>query len=284
MPIYKPSELMSFLEGLGIHPKKILSQNFLLDGNIIHKIISTAKVVPGDFVVEIGPGPGALTELLLKTGASVLAIEKDGILGEALKRFSTSYPSLEVVIADILEYPLEKELLKRLHKGQKAKVIANLPYHITTPIVARLIELQSCISELVVMVQEEMARRFVGKPGTSDYSSLTILLNFHSRPSYAFKVSRNCFYPAPKVDSAVVKLELTAPLHVSNVGLFFQMIREAFKHRRKMLRSSLRDLYAPAHIEEALNTMGKSQMSRPEELSVNELISLFEILARFNSL
>ncbi len=278
MPIYKPSELMSFLEGLGINPKKALSQNFLLDGNIIRKIVATANVVPGDFVLEIGPGPGALTELLLAAGASVLAVEKDNILGQALRRFTLEYSTLEVVISDILEYPLEEELLKILGKGQKAKVIANLPYHITTPIVARLIKLQNCISELVVMVQEEVAQRFIGKPGTPDYSSLSILLNFYSRPQYAFKVSRNCFYPVPKVDSAVVKLELATPLHVSNVENFFQMTREAFKHRRKMLRGSLRDLYDPTNIEKALGQMGKSTMCRPEELSVNELIILFEFL------
>ncbi len=278
MPIYKPSELNEFLEGLGINPKKSLSQNFLIDGNILRKIVAVADVKPGDLVVEIGPGPGALTEFLLAAGAEVLAVEKDTTLGNSLARFKSSYPKLEIQIADILEFPLQEELSKRLLPGKKAKVIANLPYHITTPIIARLVKMHACISEVVVMVQDEVARRFVGLPGTPDYSALTVFLHFFSSPKYAFKVGNKCFYPAPKVDSAVVQLTLTPPLKVSSEDLFFKMVREAFNHRRKMLRSSLKELYMPAKIEEALAEMHAAPTSRPEELSLQQLIALFEAL------
>lgn len=269
---------MQFLEGLGIHPKKALSQNFLIDGNILRKIVASAEITPEDLVVEIGPGPWALTELLLETGCSVLAIEKDTVLANVLSRFSTSYPNLEIVNDDILACPLQEILQKKLRPHQKAKIIANLPYHITTPIITGLIPLQAYISKIVVMVQDEVARRFIGKPGSPDYSSLTVFLNFYSDPKYLFKVSRNCFYPVPKVDSAIVELEPKPPLQVSNEQLFFQMTRQAFEHRRKMLRSSLRDLYPPHAIEAALNLINKTSKARPEELSIQELISLFENL------
>lgn len=279
MPIYKPSELRLFLKGLGIHPQKKLSQNFLIDGNIIRKIASSADIKTEDLVVEIGPGPGALTEALLETGCTVLAIEKDPILANSLKRLAVRFPKLEIVQADVLLCPLNEILLKKLkNPGQKAKVIANLPYHITTPIVTQLVKMHDCISEMIIMVQEEVARRFIGKPGTSDYSSLTVLLDFYSKPKYLFKVSRNCFYPSPKVDSAIVQLVLRPPLHVSNEENFFLMTRQAFQHRRKMLRSSLRELYSPSNVEQTLINLGKTMATRPEELSVQELITLFEKL------
>jgi 16S rRNA (adenine1518-N6/adenine1519-N6)-dimethyltransferase len=278
MPIYKPSELLIFLEKLGINPKKALSQNFLIDGNIIRKIVSSADVKPGDVVVEIGPGPGSLTEALLETGAYVIAIEKDHVLGKELERLKSPGKLLNIKIDDVLKFPLELELEKHLKPGQKAKVIANLPYHITTPIVAKIVKLRNLISTMVIMIQEEVARRFIGTPSSPEYSSLTVFLNYYSDPKYCFKVSKHCFYPSPKVDSAVVQLELHEPPLVSNETKFFQMTRTSFEHRRKMLRGSLRELYVSASIEKALITIHKTPKARPEELSLNEFIDLFELL------
>jgi 16S rRNA (adenine1518-N6/adenine1519-N6)-dimethyltransferase len=143
--------------------------------------------------------------------------------------------------------------------------------------------MRNCVSELIIMVQDEVARRSVGKPCTSDYSSLTVFLNFYSKPEYGFKVGKMCFYPSPKVDSAVVRLTLKPAHKVSDQDSFFRMVREAFKHRRKMLRSSLKNIYPSAHIEEVLNKLQKSHMSRPEELALEELISLFEILEKLKT-
>lgn len=269
---------MQFLEGLGLNPKKALSQNFLIDGNIIRKIIASAYVQPGDTVVEIGPGPGSLTEAFLEANADVIAVEKDDVLANALNRLKGPGRQLEIFPADILEFPLEQELAKRLRPGKKAKVIANLPYHITTPILVHLVKMHSVISELVVMVQEEVARRFIAKPCTKDYSSITVFLNYYSYPKYEFGISRNCFYPAPKVDSAMVRIELRKPPLVSNEKRFFEMTRRSFEHRRKMLRGSLREFYAPAAVESALEQIGKTPKARPEELSLDELIALFEKL------
>jgi 16S rRNA (adenine1518-N6/adenine1519-N6)-dimethyltransferase len=279
MPIYKPSELLEFLKGLGAVPKKGLSQNFLIDSNIIHKILASANLLPGDLVIEIGPGPGCLTEALVSTDVNVIAIEKDVLLAKALERLQTPETKLQILTADVLECPIERILAEHLKPGQKAKVIANLPYHITTPIITKLIKMRDLISDLVLMVQEEVARRFIGKPCSKEYSSLTVFLHYYSLPQYLFKVSRNCFYPSPKVDSAVVKLSLSEPPKVSNEEHFFRMTRTAFEHRRKMLRRSLNELYAPNLIEQALAKMGKPVTSRPEELNLQELLELFEGMA-----
>lgn len=273
MPIYKPSELIQYMEELGISPKKRLSQNFLLDGNIIQKIVDLSNLENEDLVVEIGPGPGALTEALLKQGATVIAVEKDPILAKGLERLKNLKGHLEIYCDDILEFPLE-EKLKQLNK--KAKVIANLPYHLTTPIMTTLIPRFDLFSEVVVMVQEEVARRFIAKPSTKDYSSLTIFLNFYSTPKYGFKVSRNCFHPRPNVDSAVVKLVThEAPQGVIEED-FFKMTRTAFGQRRKVLSNTLKDFFPVTTLQEILISMGKSPKCRPEELSLEEFITLYK--------
>jgi len=277
MPLYKPSELRTFLDSLNIRPKKGLSQNFLIDGNIIRKIVDAAQLEKEDVVLEIGPGPGALTEMLLEKGVHVVAVEKDKILANALERLREPDKRLDVFCEDILEFPLEK-LKEFLKEGQKVKVIANLPYHVTTPILAHLISHHTLFSRLIIMVQDEVARRFIALPKTSDYSSLTIFLHFFSQPKYLFMVSEQCFYPVPKVKSAVVALDLKEPCDVSDREKFFLTVRTAFMHRRKMLRASLRDLYGSEHIVKALESLQYNPQARPEELSLREWLQFFEAL------
>jgi len=278
MPIYKPSELSEFLYGLGISPKKALSQNFLIDGNIIRKIVKDSKVESGDVVLEVGPGPGSLTEALLESGAAVVAVEKDPMLAQALERFRSGDKSLTVFCEDIMDFPIAEKLKAVLPEGKKGKAIANLPYHLTTPIIARLIEMHDVFSSLTLMVQEEVARRFVAKPGTKDYSSFTVFLEFYCKPHYAFSVGRKCFYPSPKVDSAVVILELRERPKVSDVEAFFKMTRTAFGHRRKMMRSSLKDLYGSQIVMQGLEEIGCNPLGRPEDLSLEQFVKLFEWL------
>lgn len=275
MPLYKPSELRQFLTELNVSPKKVLSQNFLIDGNIIRKIVETANVTADDVVLEVGPGPGALSEALLQKGAHVIAVEKDRMLAKALERLKSPENHLDVFCDDIMEFPIEQELTKCLAKGQKGKVIANLPYHLTTPILVHLVPLNHIFSSLYLMVQEEVARRFTAKPGTKEYGSLTIFLNFFTRPKYAFQVSNQCFFPKPSVQSAVVILELREPPQVDSVENFFKLTRTAFQHRRKMLRGSLRELHEPKIVEEALERIGVSPQSRPEELSLDQWLALY---------
>ncbi len=278
MAIYKPTELRDFLQELGISPKKVLSQNFLIDGNVVRKIVKSAGVVPGDLVLEIGPGPGSLTEELLAEGATVLAVERDDVLSKALDRLKGESNKLHVYCEDIMKFPIKEKLKSFLRPGQKAKVIANLPYHLTTAIIAELVDMHEMIDSMTLMVQEEVARRFTAQPHTKEYGSLTLFLYFYSRVHFAFKVSNQCFYPVPKVNSAIVVFRLKHPPgDISDVISFFQMTRTAFKQRRKMLRSSLRSLYAPEVITEALEMMG-IPLARPEELSLEQFIQFFNLL------
>lgn len=277
MPIYKPSELHQFLNELGINPRKGLSQNFLIDGNIIRKIASTACTEKGDTILEIGPGPGSLTEELLLQGAHVIAVEKDAVLAKALERLKGPERHLEVFEDDIMKFPV-REVLKEKLQGKKAKLVANLPYHLTTPILASLVPMNDIFSSLIVMVQDEVARRFAAVPGTSEYSSFTVFLNFYTNPRYAFQVSKNCFYPVPGVQSAIAVFDLKEPPKVSNVDDFFKMTRTSFEHRRKMLRASLKDLYGSENVTAALGDLGLNVLARPEELSLEDFLRLFEAL------
>ena len=282
--MYQPSELRDFLHQLGIAPKKGLSQNFLIDGNIVRKIVAAANVEKGDFILEIGPGPGALTQELLAQGAHVVAVEKDKVLANALLRLQTEDLPLHVFCEDFLLFSLEQELQKINHSGRQFKVIANLPYHLTTPILAKLIPHASLISSLTVMVQQEVARRMTALPSTCDYGSLTLFLRFYSQTSYQFHVSRNCFYPIPKVDSAIVSLYLrSAPLSDEETKNFFVLTRLAFEQRRKMMRVSLKPLLPPPLITQGLKAIGKNPLARPENLSLEDFLRLYEFFKKSDS-
>jgi len=278
MPLYKPQELFAFLNSLGIRPKKGLSQNFLIDGNILQKITAAAKVSQDDLILEIGPGPGALTECMLNQGCRVIAVEKDFQLGQALERLQTPHNTLSIYCEDILQFPLEQILPTFLKEGQKAKVIANLPYQLTTSILARLAPLNELFSSITVMVQQEVARRFTGSPGSREYGSFTVFLNFFSDSVFNFKVSRQCFFPIPNVESAVMTLKLKKPPAEIDQKQFFTLTRTAFKQRRKMLKSTLRESYEPSLIAEVLTQIGLNPLARPEDLSVENFIELFKKL------
>ena len=276
MSLYKPSELQAFLKSHGMAAKKGLSQNFLIDGNIVHKIVQTAAIAPQDRVLEIGPGPGALTQALLETGANVTAIEMDQGFATALKRLQTEDGRLQVITGDVLTFPM-KDFLATL--GKKCKVVANLPYHITTPILTQLLPLHEGIDTFTIMVQKEFADRMTAQVGTADYSSFTLFLQFYSSVISSFKVSPNCFFPRPKVHSAVVHCQLHPPPLRVGVEAFFQLTRAAFGKRRKMLRSSLKEHYDAEKVEKALGQMGRLPTTRPEELALIDFISLYEILS-----
>lgn len=274
MPIYQPSQLHQFLKEQGLSPRKGLSQNFLIDGNILRKIVAAAHVEADDLVVEIGPGPGALTEQLLETGAHVLAIEKDSGMANALPRLENK-ERLTVFCEDIMKFPMNETLSHYLKPGKKAKLIANLPYHLTTPILTEFVTKWESFSSLTVMVQEEVAKRFIGKPKTSEYGSITIFLSFYADITYDFRVSRHCFYPQPKVDSAIVTFKLRPPRDLPNPEHFFKFTRTSFEHRRKMLKGSLSELLAPKLIEESLEACGLDVRTRPEELSLDQWMTLY---------
>lgn len=271
MTLYKPSELILFLSESNIKPKKSLSQNFLIDGNIVRKIIQTAKVEPGDIVLEIGPGPGSLTEALLQAQATVIAVEKDTVFAEKLKRFS-SLGNLQIHSEDFLKFPLDS-----LPSEKKIKVIANLPYHITTPILAYLFSNSHLFSSITVMVQKEVGQRMCAKPNTKEYGSLSLFLNFFSTPLYAFSVSHNSFFPKPKIDSAVIHLTINTPRNLDHKA-FFIIARKSFTMKRKMLTSSLKEFYSKDVIEKALIKLNLSPNARPSELSCENWIDFYNLL------
>ncbi len=265
--IYRPAELFAFLNSLGIAPKKSLSQNFLLDRNILEKIVKTAEVEEGDFVLEIGPGPGSLTEILLEKKAHVLAVERDDILAKALLRLQTEDNRLTVINEDILQFELPK--------GKKYKVIANLPYHIATPITTRFAKDWESITSLTLMVQEEVARRMTAEPRTEHFGSLSLYLSFYTDPKYGFKVSRNCFYPKPKVESAIVHFKPKKPIEIEDEEAFFALIRSTFQKRRKQLKSQIP--------KEILEEAGVNPMSRPEELSLLQFLEIYKVVLKQKS-
>ncbi len=249
---------MAFLRNLGVEPKKGLSQNFLIDGNIVAKIIHEAQISEGDAVLEIGPGPGALTEVLHNLKAEVYAVEKDAVFAEALKRFSPK----EVFCEDILKFDLSLV-------PKNSKVVSNLPYHLTAPILTLLAPRHDLFSTVTVMVQEEVARKMTAQVASQDYGYLSVFLHFYSEPVYAFKVSKHCFYPQPKVDSAIVTLKLKKP-SIDDAEGFLHFVRRAFQHRRKMIKTTL-----GPQVGILLEQLGLNPKARPEELSLEIFIKLY---------
>jgi len=269
MSLYKPSELHQWLKELGIQPKKGLSQNFLIDGNILNKLVAAARIKEGDWVLEVGPGPGVLTEALLNKGAQVIAIEKDEKLAAHLHRLQNG--KLTILTDDFRNVQIDP-LLKG--KG-KVKVVANIPYSITGLIIQKLIPKRTSIESIHLMVQKEVAKRCVGKIGTKDYSSFTLFINYHADAKLLFTVSKTCYYPQPRVDSAVLELILKAPPVTAPYEELFQWIQTAFQMRRKMLRVSLKTLARSEDIEHALEKIGHKGTARPQELSLSDFSALF---------
>lgn len=266
------SELLSFLEQIGRRPNRGLSQNFLIDENVALKIVRTAAVVPGDAVLEIGPGPGALTSPLLAAGAKVMAVEKDPVFARELGRLQTPDERLFSFHADFLEFPLSG-----LPFPPPLKVVANLPYHITTPILEKLLEHRELFSTFTIMVQSELADRMSASASSKDFSSLSLFLQFHTTIIASFKVAASCFYPKPKVDSKVVQLALRPP-PLKESAPFFALIRRGFQQRRKMLRVSLQSFYPVKFLEQALLASGAKGDARPDALSLDQWLAFYHAL------
>lgn len=251
------NELVALLNEIGAAPKKRLSQNFLIDQNITQKIVQTADVKPGDVVLEIGPGPGALTAMLLEKGAVVHAIEKDPLFAKALTRLQTADERLKIYTADALEFPIETIPFQ--------KVIANLPYHITTPLLEKCFN--SSFSSITVMVQKEVADRIFAKEGTKTFGSLSLFARYYAQLESQFTVSPNCFYPKPSVESAVIHL-CSSPLPEVPPARFFPVMRRAFTQRRKCLSTSLKEFAPTAVIKNVLRSISIREDARAEMLSL----------------
>lgn len=273
MPLYRPSELAAFLDSIGHKPKRTLSQNYLIDGNIVVKIISAVMVSSPSVVVEIGPGPGVLAEALLERGVSVIAIEKDDAFAHSLSRLDPTASKLKVVASDVLECSLQSLLEK--YNPKEVAVVSNLPYHLTTPILHFLLARSHLFSSAVLMMQDEVASRLMSRKS----SFIGCCTAFFTEAQYAFKVPRACFWPKPKVDSAVVTLRvqsppLPPPLHKP----FFEMLRRAFAGRRKTVLHSLLQNYSREKLIGAFDQIGLCHATRPEEIPLPTWVALMKQL------
>ncbi len=266
------SELLAFLTAQGRRPNRKLSQNFLIDKNIVAKIIKTAGIFPGDQVLEIGPGPGSLTLGLLEAGASVTAVEMDPVFARELPRFQTSDKRLQSIHADFLKFDLSS-------LRAPIKVVANLPYHITTPILEILIEASPLFESMTVMVQSELADRMTAQAGSKAMSSLTLFLQFYTHWKTSFKVSSESFYPKPSVDSKVIQFIFQKP-PLSDPKPFFLLVRKAFQQRRKMIRVSLSEVFTESLLLEALEAAQAKPTARPEELSLPQWLLFYGIIEK----
>lgn len=268
MKVHRKSDLIQYLDQNNLRAKKSLSQNFLVDGNVIEKILHVADVQKDDLILEVGPGPGALTELLIEKHPKLFAIEKDTSMAKALsERFDKSV--LQVIEADILTWDIES-FVKKEALGKKCKILSNLPYQITSPFLGRFLPLYPIVESLTLMVQKEVAERICAKPNTEHYSHLSVLCSLYATPYYCFDVSKNCFYPKPNVTSAVVQLKLHPP-KISEHEKFLQLTRLLFQFRRKMIRSIVKKHgleITDISLEPLLNR-------RAEELTLEDLFALF---------
>lgn len=255
-------------------PSKKLGQNFLIDGNIRNKILDASGVSKTDIALEIGPGFGALTAGLCDRAEKVIAIEKDRRLCEFLST-NNRISNLEVINADILDYLEDIDVLNK-----KLKVIGNLPYYISSPILTNLIEKKEFFSEIFVTVQKEFADRLVAGPGGREYGSISCFAQFYTSPSILFNIKKTCFYPAPKVDSCFVRLIVREKgLYLTDEKKLFKIIRTSFEKRRKTI---LNALYLSGIFEskktliDGLEMAGISPERRPETISLSEFVTLAE--------
>lgn len=254
---------------------KRLGQNFLIDPNIVRKIVALAELTPEDTVLEIGPGRGVLTEALSAAAGTVVAVEIDPLLHRLLRERQAEWPNVELVCGDALRYPIE-----RLPVG--TIVVANLPYYLSTPLLFRLLEGRARFPRMVLMLQEEVADRLAAKPGTADYGVLSVMAQYAAEIGKAFKVSANCFRPRPEVGSAVVLLRTKerTPLAPEQEPAFAALVRAAFAHRRKTLVNSLRDEgYEPSSVLGALSGLGLAPAIRAERLTLDTFVALVGRLA-----
>jgi len=274
--LYSPSQVREVLDRYGFTFSKGLGQNFLIDGNIVRKIVRSADIGKDDYVLEIGPGMGTLTEELALNAKKVIALEIDERLRPVLAETLDPYDNVEVVYGDVLKLPL-REIIEEKCGGQPVKVVANLPYYVTTPIIGRLIEENLPLKSISVMVQKEVADRMVAKPHTKDYGSLTLFVGFYTEPQIMMKVPKTVFMPQPKIDSSVIRLNVKKDLPDTNRDSYFKLVRAAFSKRRKTLINALSTYGLEAdkeEIREALKRAGIQETLRGEDLDMDDYIRL----------
>jgi 16S rRNA (adenine1518-N6/adenine1519-N6)-dimethyltransferase len=266
---FKPRDYFS---AENARPSKSLGQNFITDKRVIERIVSGAEITSGDEVLEIGPGLGALTFALARKAARVVAVEKDARLAERLRAFLPEWPNVELVCGDALDVDFGA-----LYKGRRLKVAANLPYSVSSPILVRLLRARELFSALVLMLQLEVGERISSPPGGKEYGSLSVLIQTYFDVRMLFRVHPSSFWPAPKVDSVVLKLTpLPEPrVPIADEAAYERILRAAFSSRRKMLGNSLGSAFKKGAADRILAAAGVDRTRRAETLSVEEFGAIY---------
>ena len=265
--------------------QKKFGQNFLIDGHVLDKIIAGAGVTKDDMVLEIGPGIGTMTQYLAEAAGKVVAVEIDRNLLPILQETLADYDNVKVIHADVLSLDLEK-LVQEENGGRPIKVVANLPYYITTPIIMALFEQHVPLANVTVMVQKEVAARMKSGPGSKDYGALSLAVQYYAEPYIVANVPCNCFMPRPNVDSAVIRLTRyeEPPVQVKDEKMLFKMIRASFNQRRKTLQNGLNNSselnFTKDQIAAAIAEAGFSPSVRGEALTLEQFAKLTDILLK----
>ncbi|NLY09080.1 MAG: 16S rRNA (adenine(1518)-N(6)/adenine(1519)-N(6))-dimethyltransferase RsmA [Tissierellia bacterium] len=273
--LYQPSVIKDILTRHGFQTKKQLGQNFLIDGNIIRNIMDKANIGPEDNIIEIGPGIGTLTEALASRASQVIAIEKDDDLLPVLEE-TLPQDNIKVIHGDILKIDLAP-IVEELSAKGPVKVVSNLPYYITTPIIAMLLESKLPIKSITVMVQQEVGERMVAGPGSKTFGALSLLCSYYSKPALIQKAPAGVFMPRPKVDSVVVNLEIIESRNFEYEDKMFKLIHAAFMKRRKTLSNAL-SIVEKDVLEKALKKADIDSNLRPEALGIDKWMSLTEAI------
>lgn len=286
--IANPTRTRAIMETYGLNFKKSLGQNFLTDINVLHKIVDAAEITLEDDVIEVGPGIGALTEQLAKRAHQVMALEIDERLIPVLDETLAPYSNVTVLQQDVLKADLQKLIAENFDGQHHLKLVANLPYYITTPIIMHLLESPVQLDTIVVMMQKEVAQRLTAQPKTKDYGSLSIAVQYYTNAEIAFIVPKTVFVPQPKIDSAVVKLTPKKPIkQPQDEQQFMRLVKGSFAHRRKTLWNNLQGIYGKdaetkAKLEKGLAEVGIAKTIRPEALTISDFIDLANALIEFN--
>lgn len=263
--------------------QKKFGQNFLIDTHVLDKIVQAAEITKEDFVLEIGPGIGTLTQYLCENAREVVAVEIDRMLIPILEDTLSEYDNVSIINSDILKLDINA-LVQERNQGRPIKVVANLPYYITTPIIMDLFERQLPLINITVMVQREVADRMQASPGTKDYGALSLAVQYYAKPYIAANVPPNCFMPRPNVGSAVIKLTTHEKpiIDVKDERLMFRLIRASFNQRRKTLVNGLNNSpelsFSKEEIQQALEQIGMIENIRGEALSLEQFAKLTNAL------
>lgn len=279
-----PQKTIEVLQKYNFTFQKKFGQNFLIDPHVLDKIIVAAEITKDDFVLEIGPGIGTLTQYLAEAAREVVAVEIDSSLIPILEDTLSSYDNVSVINEDVLKVDLKK-LAEERNGGKPIKVVANLPYYITTPIIMGLFESHVPLKSLTVMVQKEVALRMQAGPGTKDYGALSLAVQYYADPYLAANVPPNCFMPRPNVGSAVIRLTRfeETPVKVKDEALLFRLIRASFNQRRKTLQNGLVNSpelhFSKEQVAAAIETLGVSPSIRGEALMLEQFAALCNALS-----